>query len=208
MATDNPTSQTLDGPIAPLATCGTVSHLEAREAVKTLLRFIGDDPERDGLLDTPRRVVDALREMTAGLRDDPSEYLGVIFNGATDEMVVLRNIRFTSVCEHHLLPFVGFVDVGYIPEDGIVGISKLARVVHCFARRPQVQERLTSDIADAIQEYLKPKGVGVRIRAHHHCMGCRGVRLHEAEMITSDVRGVFRTKPEARAEFFDLVRSQ
>ena len=147
----------------------------ASEAVTTILRFIGEDPARDGLADTPERVLRAWREMTSGYGDDPAEILARTFDETSDEMVVLRNISFHSTCEHHLLPFFGEVSVGYLPGK-VVGISKLARLVDCFARRLQIQERLTRQIAESIEEHLDARGVGVIVRAHHLCMGCRGVR--------------------------------
>ena len=164
----------------------------AEAAVTTILRFVGEDPGRDGLLDTPARVIRAWREMTAGYREDPAEILGTTFEETCDEMVVLSGISFYSTCEHHLLPFYGHASVGYLPGK-VVGISKLARVVECFARRLQIQERLTREIADAIETHLEARGVAVVIRAHHLCMGCRGVRQPESDMITSAMRGVLRS---------------
>lgn len=172
----------------------------AESAVKTLLAFIGEDPKRNGLIDTPQRVVRAWRELTQGYNQDPAEILGRVFEQDCDEMVVLRGIRFYSTCEHHLLPFYGQAVVGYLPGK-VVGISKLARLVECFARRLQIQERMTSQIANAIVDHLEAKGVGVVLRAHHMCMGCRGVGQSEAEMVTSAMLGRLRESAEARAEF-------
>ena len=177
------------------------------DAVVRLLEFIGEDPTRDGLVDTPRRVVKALAEMTAGYSLDPGEHLGVVFKDSCDEMVIVDGIEFTSMCEHHMLTFTGTATVAYIPDGQVVGLSKLARVVDVFAQRLQVQERLTEQIADAIEEHLHPAGVGVVIRAAHSCMGCRGVRKPGARMITSALRGAIREKPAARAEFLSLARS-
>ncbi|HKS23806.1 MAG TPA: GTP cyclohydrolase I FolE [Thermoanaerobaculia bacterium] len=178
---------------------------EAEEAVTTLLRFIGEEPERDGLRDTPARVVKAWREMTAGYDEDPAEILSRTFAETSDEMVILRGISFYSTCEHHLLPFYGEAVVGYLPGK-VVGISKLARLVECFAKRLQVQERMTRQIAEAVEKHLEARGVGVVLRAHHLCMGCRGVRQEETEMVTSSMLGTLRTDATSRAEFLRLCR--
>lgn len=178
----------------------------AEEAVATLLRFIGEEPERDGLRDTPARVVRAWREMTAGYAEDPAEILSRTFEESSDELVILRGISFYSTCEHHLLPFYGEASVGYLPGK-VVGISKLARLVECFAKRLQVQERMTRQIADAIERHLEARGVGVVLRAHHLCMGCRGVRQEETEMVTSAMLGTLRTDATSRAEFLKLTSS-
>ncbi len=180
---------------------------DAQEAVRCLLRAVGEDTEREGLLDTPRRVVAALQEMTCGYHDDPAAILAVTFNGDEyDEMIVVRNVDFVSLCEHHVLPFTGTADLAYIPGNGrIVGLSKLARLVECFARRLQVQERMTQQIAAAMEEHLRPQGVGVVVRARHSCMACRGVRKAEAEMVTSTMLGALRDEPAARAEFLSLA---
>lgn len=180
--------------------------IESEFAVKALLRLIGEDPDREGLVDTPSRVVKALQEMTDGYGMDAAEILSRTFEDTCDEMVVVRGIEFTSLCEHHLLPFVGTAAVGYVPGDRIVGLSKLARLVDCYAHRLQVQERMTGQIADAINLHLHPQGVGVIVRARHSCMGCRGVRKPDAEMVTSSMLGVLRNKPAARAEFMAMVR--
>src|SRR4051812_14024479 len=177
----------------------------ASEAVTTILRFIGEDPSRDGLLDTPARVLKAWREMTSGYADDPAEILSRTFEESSDEMVVLRGISFYSTCEHHMLPFYGTASVGYLPGR-VVGISKLARLVSCFARRLQIQERMTRQIAEAVEEHLDARGVGVVIRAHHLCMGCRGVRQEETEMVTSSMLGTLRSDATSRAEFFRLCK--
>lgn len=177
------------------------------DAVRRLLQFVGEDPLREGLLDTPDRVVRALSEMTSGYQLDPAEVLARQFPDDYDEMVVVRGVSFHSMCEHHMLGFSGTATVGYLPAPGrgVVGLSKLARLVDLYARRLQVQERLTMQIADAIETHLQPLGVGVLVAAHHSCMGCRGVRKPEAEMVTSALRGVLRSKPEARAEFLALA---
>ena len=179
------------------------SEKAAEKAVTTLLRFIGEDPARDGLADTPARVVKAWREITAGYDEDPAEILARTFEETSDEMIILRGISFYSTCEHHLLPFYGEAQVGYLPGR-VVGISKLARLVNCFARRLQIQERMTRQIAEAIEEHLEAKGVGVILRAHHLCMGCRGVKQEETEMVTSAMLGKLRNDPTTRAEFLRL----
>jgi GTP cyclohydrolase IA len=176
---------------------------EGEEAVVSLIRLIGEDPDRDGLLRTPERVVKALREMTAGYHEDPARILATTFEESSDELILLRGIEFYSICEHHLLPFYGTACVGYLPGD-VVGISKLARLVHCFARRLQIQERLTRQIATAVQEHLHARGTGVIVRAHHLCMGCRGVKLPSTELITSSMLGTLRDDAGTRGEFLRL----
>ena len=178
------------------------------QAVRSILEAIGEDPTREGLVDTPRRVADMYEEIFAGLGTDPSEHLRVGFEERHKEMIVLRDIPFNSTCEHHLLPFVGKAHVGYIPAGRIVGISKLARVVEGFAHRPQLQERLTSQIADAIEETLQPRGVGVIIEAQHFCMIVRGVKKPGSTMVTSAMRGIFRNNPPTRAEFLTFVHER
>lgn len=181
----------------------------ATEAVRVLLRFMEVDPSSKGLIDTPKRVLRALREMTAGYLDDPKEILNRSFEEDYDEVVILKNIPFTSLCEHHLLTFSGSANVGYIPQDGgpVVGLSKLARLVDCFARRLQVQERMTKQIATALDEILTPKGVAVTVKATHSCMSCRGVKKPGSEMVTSVMLGAFRTDASARLEFLELCKT-
>jgi GTP cyclohydrolase I len=176
---------------------------EATEAVVSLIRLVGEDPDRDGLIETPRRVVQAFREMTAGYDENPAAILSKTFEEPCDELIVLRGIEFYSTCEHHLLPFFGEATVGYLPGR-VVGISKLARLVQCFARRLQIQERLTRQIAESIQEHLEARGTAVIIRAHHLCMGCRGVKLPSTELVTSSMLGTLREDPVTRAEFLRL----
>lgn len=176
-------------------------------AVQSILEAIGEDPQREGLIDTPRRVADMYAEVFSGIKSDPGSYLKVGFEEHHKEMVVLRDIPFTSLCEHHLLPFVGKAHVGYIPAGRIVGLSKLARVVEGYARRPQLQERLTSQIADTIIEELNPVGVGVVIEAQHFCMIVRGVKKPGSTMVTSAMRGLFRSNPPTRAEFLEFIRN-
>lgn len=178
----------------------------AEGAMRTVLRAVRGDPESEGQRDTPGRVIRALAEMTRGYEEDPKEILGKEFDAQCHGMVVLSGIDFTSLCEHHLLPFVGTVDLGYVPgEKGkVVGLSKLARLVDCFARRFQLQERMTIQIASSLMDVLGAKGAAVVVKAHHSCMGCRGVKKQNAVMVTSEMLGVFRDKPEARAEFLSL----
>jgi len=173
---------------------------DIENAITTLLRYIGEDPSRDGLRDTPARVARAWREMTNGYDDDPAAILGRTFDESSDEMIILRGISFYSTCEHHLLPFYGTATVGYLPGK-VVGISKLARLVECFARRLQIQERMTRQIAEAIETHLEARGAAVILRAHHLCMGCRGVRQEETEMVTSCMLGTLRSDATSRSEF-------
>jgi GTP cyclohydrolase I len=186
------------------------SQAEAEAAVRTLLRWAGDDPAREGLLDTPARVARSYRELFVGYETDPRAYLERTFQevGGYDELVVLRDIRFVSFCEHHMLPVLGHAHVGYLPTNRVVGISKLARVVHGFSRRLQIQEKLTAEIADTIWEVLQPKGVGVVIEAEHHCMTLRGVNTPGARLSTSSLLGEVRDDPRTRQEFFRLARGE
>jgi GTP cyclohydrolase I len=188
----------------------TVTQADAEAAVRTLIDWAGDDPDREGLAETPGRVAKAYREMFAGYETNPRDYLERTFEevGGYDELVVLRDIRVVSFCEHHMLPVLGRAHVGYLPTDRVVGISKLARVVHGFARRLQIQEKLTAEIADAIDQILKPKGVGVVIEAEHSCMTLRGVNTIGATLITSHLTGVVRDDHRTRQEFLRLTRSQ
>jgi GTP cyclohydrolase I len=184
-----------------------VSRAMAEEAVRTLLRWAGDDPTREGLLDTPKRVVNAYRDWFSGYEIDPAEYLRRTFEevGGYDEMVVLRDISFESHCEHHMAPIIGRVHVGYLPTDKVVGISKLARVVDGYARRFQVQEKLTAQIAACITDVLKPRGVGVVVDAVHQCMTTRGVHKRGVSMITSRMTGTFREDARTRSEFLQFI---
>ena len=184
-----------------------VTREQAEEAVRTLLRWAGENPAREGLLDTPRRVVKAYRDWFSGYQIDPGEYLRRTFEEVAgyDEMVVLRDIEFESHCEHHMAPIIGRAHVGYLPTNRVVGISKLARVVDAFARRFQVQEKLTAEIARCIQENLHPQGVAVVIDASHECMTTRGVHKRGVSMITSQMLGSFRDDARTRAEFLDFI---
>ncbi|HET7358957.1 MAG TPA: GTP cyclohydrolase I FolE [Rhodanobacteraceae bacterium] len=180
---------------------------QAEEAVRTLLRWAGDDPAREGLLDTPKRVVKAYRDWFSGYGVDPGEYLRRTFEEVSgyDEMVVLRGIEFESHCEHHMAPIIGRAHVGYLPSDRVVGISKLARVVDGFARRFQVQEKLTAEIANCICDTLRPRGVAVVIDARHECMTTRGVHKRGVSMVTSQMLGSFRDDHSTRAEFLRFI---
>ena len=191
---------------SPLNTNGfALDHERVKAAVTELLQAVGEDPTREGLLDTPRRIAEMYAEIFSGMAIDPADYLKVGFEVAHDEMVILRNIPFYSMCEHHFLPFHGEAHVGYVPDGRVVGISKLARVVEGFARRPQIQEQLTSQVAETIMETLKPDGVAVVIEAEHLCMTMRGVRKPGSRMVTSAMRGDFRASSVTRAEFLSLV---
>jgi GTP cyclohydrolase I len=185
------------------------SQEDAEAAVRTLIEWAGDDPTREGLLETPKRVAKAYRELFAGYETDPREYLERTFEevGGYDELVVLRDIRVVSFCEHHMLPFLGKAHVGYLPSNRVVGISKLARVVNGFARRLQIQEKLTAEIAQAIQDILEPKGVGVVLVSEHSCMTMRGVNTPGSRLTTSHLLGEVRDDQRTRQEFFDLVRN-
>lgn len=183
------------------------SREEAEDAVRTLLRWAGDDPTREGLLDTPKRVVKAYGDWFAGYEQDPHEYLGRTFEEVEgyDELVVLRNIPFESHCEHHMAAIIGHAHVGYLPRRKVVGISKLARVVEAYARRFQVQEKMTAQIATCIQDVLQPKGVGVIVEGQHQCMTTRGIHKPGVSMITSQLLGDVRTDARTRTEFLDIV---
>ena len=185
----------------------TVTQAEAEEAVRTLLCWAGDDPTREGLLDTPKRVVKAYGDWFSGYAVDPADYLGRTFEEVAgyDEMIVLREIPFESFCEHHMAPIIGRAHVGYLPIDKVVGISKLARVVEGYARRLQVQEKLTAQIAHTIDDVLKPRGVGVVIDATHQCMTTRGVHKRGVSMVTSQMLGTFRTDARTRSEFLRFI---
>jgi GTP cyclohydrolase I len=182
---------------------------EVQDAIRTLIRWSGDDPEREGLIDTPARVARAWKEYCSGYDDDPSHHLSRVFEevGGYDELVLLRDIPFQSHCEHHMAPIIGKAHIAYLPRNHVVGISKLARVLNAFARRLQVQERLTAEVADCIWEGLKPHGVAVVIEASHACMTARGVRTPGVGMVTSRMMGVFREDERARKEVLALMHS-
>jgi GTP cyclohydrolase IA len=181
-----------------------------RKSIKTIIKSIGENPDREGLKETPRRVADMYAELFSGMLMDPIEELKTGYEQGHREMVIVKDIPFYSMCEHHLLPFYGEVHIGYIPDINgrIVGISKLARVVEIVARRPQVQERMTTEIADTIMQGLKPSGVVVVVKAEHMCMIMRGVKKPGSHIITSAIRGIFYENAASRAEFFSLIQNK
>lgn len=174
--------------------------------IKSILRYIGEDVGREGLLETPKRVRKAYDEIFSGYKQNPKDFMKVFSDGSCKEMVILKNCEFYSTCEHHMFPFFGHISVGYIPNRKVIGISKLARLVDCFSKRMQIQEKMTSQIADCIMKLLNPKGVYVVCEGIHFCMRSRGVKKQDASMITSAVRGVFKDDHKAREEFLHLVR--
>lgn len=184
-----------------------ITRQEAEEAVKTLIRWAGDNPDREGLVDTPNRVVKSFEEFFSGYKEDPKGVLSRTFEevGGYKEIVLLRDIRFESHCEHHMVPIIGKAHVAYLPRQHIVGISKLARVVEIFSKRLQIQERMTSEIASTIQEILQPRGVAVIIEASHQCMTTRGVHNTGVSMITSKMLGIFRDEPAIRTELLTML---
>jgi GTP cyclohydrolase I len=181
-----------------------------KTAVKMLIEAIGEDPKREGLADTPRRVAEMYTELFTGIEQDPKEELKVGFEESHREMVIVRDIPFYSMCEHHLLPFYGTAHVGYIPNTNgrVVGASKLARVVEIISKRPQLQERMTSAIADAVMDAIKPDGVAVVVQAEHLCMIMRGIKKPGSALVTSALRGTFRSRPDTRNEFFSLLQGK
>uniref|UniRef100_UPI0038CFCF3C GTP cyclohydrolase I FolE n=1 Tax=Neoroseomonas terrae TaxID=424799 RepID=UPI0038CFCF3C len=190
------------------ATLARPTQAEAEEAVRTLLRWAGDDPRREGLLDTPKRVASAYREWFCGYEDDPVELLARSFEEVEgyDEMVVLRDIRLESMCEHHMCPIIGKAHVAYLPNGRVVGISKLARVVEAYGKRLQIQEKMTAQIANTLLDVLQPKGVAVVIEAVHQCMTTRGVHKSGVSMVTSRMLGAFRDDPSTRREFMSIIQ--
>lgn len=182
----------------------------ARDAVRCLLRYIGEEPSREGLLDTPARVVRAWDELTAGYSIEPADLLDRDFEaGPYDQVIACPWIEFHSLCEHHLLPFTGFAHIAYLPakkKPRVVGLSKMARLVDCFARRLQIQERMTVQIAESMAKFLRPRGVAVIIQAKHQCMSCRGVMKQKAVMVTSEMTGAFRKEGTTRQEFLELIK--
>jgi len=183
----------------------TVDLVRIEKAVREILLAIGEDPDREGLLKTPNRVARAYFELTVGLKEDPKVHLKTVFHERYDEIVLLRNIEFHSICEHHLLPFTGKAHVAYLPDGKVVGLSKLARLVDGFAKRPQVQERLTGQIADALMDELNPLGAACVIEATHTCMTIRGAHKPGSTMVTSALRGIFRENPGSRGEVLSLM---
>jgi GTP cyclohydrolase I len=192
---------------APVPLADRPSRAEAEKAVRTLIRWAGDDPDREGLVGTPERVVRAYEEWFAGNFENPQEYLQRTFEEVAgyDEIVLLRDIRFESHCEHHIAPIIGRVHIGYLPRDRVVGISKLVRLVNVYAKRLQVQEKMTAEIAKCLNVVLKPFGVGVVVEASHECMTTRGVHKPEVSMVTSCMLGSFRTRIETRNEFLAAI---
>ena len=184
-----------------------ISENEATEAVKTLIKWAGDNPEREGLKETPKRVIRSYKDFFSGYNLDPREILSKKFKEVEgyDEIIILKDIRLESHCEHHMVPFIGTAHVGYLPKKKIVGLSKLARLVEAFAKRLQIQEKLTAQIANAIDEVLQPKGVGVIIEASHLCVATRGIHKPDSKMVTSRMLGSFRNDQATRKEFLDLV---
>ncbi|MBN1393096.1 MAG: GTP cyclohydrolase I FolE [Sedimentisphaerales bacterium] len=175
------------------------------KAVKEILLAVGEDVEREGLKGTPARMAKMYAELLAGMDEDPKQHLSSVFTEGYDEIVLLRDIPFYSVCEHHLMPFIGSAHVAYLPAGAVLGVSKLARIVDCFARRLQVQERLTDQIADFIMNSLKPRGVAVVLEASHSCMTIRGIKKPGSVMVTSSLRGIFRRDPKSRSEIMSLM---
>ena len=184
-----------------------ISENQALEAVKTLIRWTGDNPEREGLKETPKRVIRSYKDFFSGYNSDPREILSKKFKEVEgyDEIIILKNIRLESHCEHHMVPFIGTAHVGYLPKNKVVGLSKLARLVEAFAKRLQIQEKLTAQIANAIDEVLQPKGVGVIIEASHLCVATRGIHKPDSKMVTSRMLGTFRSDQATRKEFLELV---
>ncbi|TMJ26901.1 MAG: GTP cyclohydrolase I FolE [Alphaproteobacteria bacterium] len=195
------------GEAASLAPVARPTRQEAEQAVRTLIRWAGDNPDREGLLGTPDRVVRSYEEFFAGYQDDPAEILARTFEEVEgyDEVVMLRDIRMESYCEHHMVPIIGRVHIGYLPDKRVVGISKLARVVDAYAKRLQIQEKLTAQIANTVQEVLQPRGVAVVIEAAHQCMTTRGVHKSGVDMVTSRMLGAFRDNGETRREFLTMI---
>jgi len=195
--------------VGPLETAIKPTREEAEEAVRTLICWTGDDPDREGLIETPKRVVKAYEEFFEGYNMDPEEVLTKTFEEVQgyDDAVIVRNIRVESHCEHHIVPILGVAHVGYIPNNRVVGISKLARVIEIFGKRLQTQETMTAQIADTIQKVLQPKGVAVVVDASHQCMTTRGIHKTESSTITSRMLGAFRDNPETRSEFMNLINS-
>ena len=183
----------------------TVDHERIRKAVREILLAVGEDPDREGLRETPERVARMYTELLQGVHEDPREHLKVVFDEQHDEMVVVRDVPFSSMCEHHLLPFHGHVHAAYIPQGKVVGLSKIPRVIESFARRLQVQERMTSQIADLLMEELDAQGVGVVIEASHTCLTMRGIKKPGSLMVTSAMRGTFKSNQATRSEFLSLV---
>jgi GTP cyclohydrolase IA len=204
---NKPIALTGDKTDADMAEAAKPSREQAEEAVRTLLLWAGENPDREGLIDTPSRVVKSYNELFAGYAQDPIKVLETTFDeaGGYDEVIALTNIEFNSHCEHHMLPVIGRAHIAYLPNHRVIGLSKLARLVDVFANRLQIQERMTAQVADTLQEVLKPRGVAVVIEAHHQCMSMRGVKKSNGMMKTSRMLGAFRDDPETRREFLSLI---
>ena len=202
---ETPLAQTCQSTVPPPERTDEVDLEAIKGAVRTILKAVGEDPDRPGLLETPRRVAKMYAEMFAGLHTDPSRHLRVTFPETYDEVVLVRDITFTSMCEHHLLPFQGVAHVAYLPNGRVTGLSKLARVVEEVARRPQVQERMTETIANLIETELETAGVAVVVEAEHSCMSIRGIKKPGSATVTSAMRGVFRENAASRAEIMSLI---
>jgi GTP cyclohydrolase I len=192
----------------PLQKRNQIDREEALEAVRTLIQYIGDDPEREGLLDTPERVVRSFDEIYSGYLQNPTQILQRTFSTNSSEMVVLSNIELYSTCEHHMLPFIGKCHIGYIPDQRVIGLSKLARMMEAFTRRLQIQEELTQQIADSLYTQVHALGVAVMIEAKHLCMSCRGINKQQSTMITSTMLGQFKENQDLKREFFRSIRNQ
>ena len=182
-----------------------INQNEIKEAVISIIKAIGEDPGREGLVDTPKRIAEMYSDIFSGLHEDPEEHLRIGFEEGHQEMVIAKDIPFYSMCEHHFLPFYGVAHIGYIPNGRVVGASKLSRVVDVFARRPQLQERLTTQIADSMVNVLEPRGVAVILEAEHLCMTMRGIKKPGSKMVTSAMRGLFRQRAATRSEFLTLI---
>jgi len=184
-----------------------IDSAKIEKAVREILDALGEDADRDGIKLTPKRVANMYAELLAGSREDPTDYVRGLFREKCDEIVLLRDIPFYSICEHHLMPFIGKAHVAYLPKEFVIGVSKLARIVDCFAKRLQVQERLTAQIADFLNEHLKPQGVAILLEASHSCMTIRGIKKPGSVMATSALRGIFKKDPRSRAEVLSLMHN-
>mgnify|MGYP001573812030 CR=1 FL=1 len=182
-----------------------IPQYKVEEAIQLILRFIGEDPQREGLRETPKRVVKSYHELFGGYHVDPASVLKVFEDGACDEMVVLRNCEFSSTCEHHLLPFIGRAHIAYVPDKKVIGVSKLARILDIYSHRLQIQERLCQQVTEALDKHLQPRGSACILEATHYCMVCRGVQKQHSELVTSSLTGVFREAP-VRQELLSLIR--
>ena len=180
--------------------------MSVQEHIKAILSSIGEDPDREGLKETPNRVAKSYRELFRGYGEDPADVMTTFEEGACDELVLLKDISFTSFCEHHMLPFVGRAHIAYVPNGKVIGISKLARVLDIYARRLQIQERISKQVTAALMEHLQPKGAACVIQSQHLCMSCRGVQKQHSVMVTSSLEGVFKTDTATRAEFMSMIR--